>query len=285
MTRNSPAFAVIRLRGQTVDQRIPANPVSKSVIRLFALLSVWLIAFACRADGDPPSKNSLQIAAFGCEITPPVEKPIGLGFIPVPRAVEHPLLAKGVILKQSGGTYVLCAIDWMEVHNASNDFLREQIAAAAGTTASCVAVHCLHQHTAPAIDSSAQRIQLTEDDPRRLATMAYERSTAEKIASAIQEALKHTQPVTHIGTSRAKVDRVASSRRIEQNDGTILARLSSTKDPVLQAAPEGLIDPWLRTLSFYRNEKPLVQIHYYATHPQSFYGDARISYDTVGIAS
>jgi hypothetical protein len=238
----------------------------------------------CSADAAAPDLSHLHIATFQCDITPPINQPIGLGFIPLPKTVEHPLMAKGVVLKDAGGIYVLCAIDWMEVHNDSYDFLREQIALAADTTISRVAVHCLHQHTAPAIDSTAQRIQLAEDDPRRVATFAYERETARRLAMEIQQALKQTDPVTEIGTSMAKVDRVASNRRIEQEDGTITQRSSSTTDPALQAASEGVIDPWLRTLSFLRDGKPLAQIHYYATHPQSFYGDGRLSYDTVGMA-
>ncbi len=249
------------------------------------LFSALIIASTISGSAaEPLDEIALQIGTFECNITPPLDEPIGMGFIDTPKTVEHPLLAKGVLLKDSGGMYVLCAIDWMEVHNDSYDFLREKIATAAGTTTSRVAVHCLHQHTAPAIDSTAQRIQLPRDDPRRVASLAYERDSARKIASAIQQALKRMRPVTHIGTSKAKVDRVASNRRVEQSDGTLLTRSSSTTDPVLQAAPEGVIDPWLRTLSFCRDKKPIAQIHYYATHPQSFYGDARISYDTVGIA-
>ncbi len=45
-----------------------------------------------------------------------------------------------------------------------------------------------------------------------------------------------------------------------------------------------MIDPWLRTLTFFNGDQRLVQLHYYATHPQTFYGDARISWDSVGIA-
>ena len=90
--------------------------------------------------------------------------------------------------------------------------------------------------------------------------------------------------VTHIGTGRAKVERVASNRRVVQADGSIRGRYSSTKDPALQAAPEGLIDPWLRTISFHDDATPLAELHYYATHPQSFYGDGRVTYDVPGIA-
>jgi hypothetical protein len=60
--------------------------------------------------------------------------------------------------------------------------------------------------------------------------------------------------------------------------------MSHCKDPKMQAAPEGLIDPWLRTITFLGDDKPLVQMHYYASHPQSYYGDGRVTYDFPGIA-
>ena len=64
----------------------------------------------------------------------------------------------------------------------------------------------------------------------------------------------------------------------------MLVRGSATRDPKLHEAPEGLIDPWLRTVTFFDAERPMVQLHYYATHPMSFYGDARISWDVPGLA-
>jgi hypothetical protein len=45
-----------------------------------------------------------------------------------------------------------------------------------------------------------------------------------------------------------------------------------------------LIDPMLKTITFAAGEKPVARLHYYATHPQSFYGDPRVSYDFPGIA-
>jgi hypothetical protein len=47
---------------------------------------------------------------------------------------------------------------------------------------------------------------------------------------------------------------------------------------------EGTIDPMVKTITLARGEKPLVRMHYYATHPQSFYGDPRTCYDVPGFA-
>ena len=49
-------------------------------------------------------------------------------------------------------------------------------------------------------------------------------------------------------------------------------------------APEGAVDPWLKTITLARGHKALVRLHYYATHPQTFCCDGRASSDFVGIA-
>lgn len=55
-------------------------------------------------------------------------------------------------------------------------------------------------------------------------------------------------------------------------------------DPDLRAEPEGRIDPMLKTITLAQDDKPLARIHFYTTHPQSFYGDARVCYDVPGFA-
>jgi hypothetical protein len=61
-------------------------------------------------------------------------------------------------------------------------------------------------------------------------------------------------------------------------------RGSSCKDAKLRALPEGLIDPWLRTVVFYDKDTKVAACHYYATHPMSYYGDGRVSSDFAGLA-
>ena len=42
--------------------------------------------------------------------------------------------------------------------------------------------------------------------------------------------------------------------------------------------------PQVRVLSFWNGDQPLVVLSYYATHPQSYYGQGGVSYDFVGMA-
>jgi len=247
------------------------------------MIVVLSTATSTMADDDTDRASGLYAATFSVDVTPPLGQPIGLGFIPILQTVEHPLLARGILLRDSNTTCAICTVDWMEVHNESYDFLRQQIAEAAGIDESHVALHCLHQHTAPAIGMAAQRLQLEETDPRRIASAEYLLSVAEKIEKAIQHSCNHWQPVTHLATGRAKVEHVASSRRLELADGTIQGRSSSTQDEKLHAMEEGRIDPWVRTVSLENPEGAVAQLHYYASHPQSYYGDGRASSDVPGI--
>jgi hypothetical protein len=73
---------------------------------------------------------------------------------------------------------------------------------------------------------------------------------------------------THFGFGQAKVDQVASIRRILGPDGRVrFTHTSATKNPDARAEPEGLIDPWLKTLRFWNGGQPLAALHSSATHP------------------
>jgi hypothetical protein len=104
------------------------------------------------------------------------------------------------------------------------------------------------------------------------------------LAAAVGESLARLEPFDSVGIGRGKVDRVASTRRIPIENGKVRSRMSSCTDPELRAMTEGRIDPMLKTVTLARGDKPLVRLHYYSTHPQSFYGDPRACSDVPGFA-
>lgn len=253
-------------------------------MRDLIVASAFIVVSLLQSQPETQGTDGLRISTFSADITPPLGQPVGLGFIPILEKAEHPLLARGIMLQDAGTSCVICTLDWMEVHNESYDFLREQIGEAAGVDASNVALQCLHQHTAPAISTAAQQLQLDETNPRRVATAEYLLNVSRNIATAIHRSQSNWQAVTHIGTGKAIVERVASNRRIERPDGSIQGRGSNTGSSAqLRELPEGLIDPWVRTVSLENSNGAVAQLHYYASHPQSFYGDGRASYDVPGI--
>jgi hypothetical protein len=81
------------------------------------------------------------------------------------------------------------------------------------------------------------------------------------------------------------VEKVASNRRAVVDGRVTFDRGSSSADvPALASAPEGEIDPALKTLSFWEGDSPLLCVHSYAVHPMSYYGTGGISADFVGLA-
>ena len=242
-----------------------------------------LAAGVCAATLTRAEENNRRIATFACDVTPPLGTPIYSSLKPL-ADIEHPLLAKGVIIEDAGGRSVLCAVDYCEFCNGVYDLYRRRVAEAAGTTLDRVAVQTVHQHTAPLVDSDAIRLLEQVDQPPVHPSIASFEDPAAVIAASVQDALGRLQPFDRVGTSQARVERVASNRRVSIGDGKVGFRASSCKDPDFIAKPEGLIDPFLKTVTFAQGDRPLVRLHYYATHPQSFYGDPRASYDFVGMA-
>jgi hypothetical protein len=85
---------------------------------------------------------------------------------------------------------------------------------------------------------------------------------------------------------QARVDGVASNRRVVYPDGRVTFDRGSRSgaEAFHRDHPEGLIDPLLKTLSFWNGDKPLLALHAYATHPMSHYGQGEVSSDFVGLA-
>lgn len=160
------------------------------------------------------------------------------------------------MLSDGKTTVVLCALDRCRIHNESYGLFRRRIAAAAGIPESNVAVQCLHQHDAPVADTGAQTLLEREPGAARHLDLAYLEKAAEDVARAARAALPKLRPFTHVGRGKAKVEKVASTRRIPTGDGKIRVRSSMTKDPSLHAAPEGKIDPWIRTFSRRGSARP-----------------------------
>jgi hypothetical protein len=238
-------------------------------------LAVW---FAGSALAGP-----LRVVTFRCDVTPGP----GEGLVWTARLVkvEEPLLAKGIVLEDGASRYVLCAMDWCLLCNDSELAFREALAQAAGTDPTRVAIQCIHQHAAPYADEAAHR--LLDAAPSSLPHLSTEflASVQARLAEAAHEAVGRLEPVDRVGAGQAKAERIASARRLRDEQGHPITRWSgSGKDPKMAQAPEGPIDPWLKTITLARGDKPLVRLHYYATHPQTFCCDGRASADFVGRA-
>lgn len=227
--------------------------------------------------------QTLRLATFDLDVTPAVGSI--MAYDPVVRVAELGLRCRGVALLGAGEPIVLCAVDWIGIGNEANDAFRESLALAAGTAAHRVAVHTLHQHDAPAFDLGAERILKEAGLPPGRWESSFARDAMQRAAAALRASLTNAQPVTHVGFGSAKVEQVASNRRIMGPDGRVRAvRYTATADPALRAEPEGVIDPDVDLVSFWNGAQPIAVLSYYACHPQSYYRTGVPTTDFPGIA-
>jgi hypothetical protein len=229
-----------------------------------------------------------RIARFSADVTIPLGHRC-MGLLPTKsKEIVDPLQAHGFVLTGEGDfdPVVLVAVDWCEIRNEAYDRWRSVIAKAVGTSIERVLVSSLHQHDAPVSDIGAQNLLDRAGLTGELFDFAFHEECVQRVALVAKNSLSESQPVTHIGTGQAKVEKVASNRRVVLEDGRVsYGRGSSSGRSKFHAnAPDGLIDPYLKTLSFWNGDTELAALHSYATHPMSYYGRGGVTYDFVGMA-
>lgn len=229
-----------------------------------------------------PAADSIRLGVFDLDATPPIGSP--LAYTTHKEKVAS-LRMKGIVLVGDERPIVLVAADWIGIGNQAHDRFREVIADAVGTDPERVAVHSLHQHDAPFVDFGTEELLAAHGLGGRRFNVAWVNSFLNDVAGAARQAAENTRAVTHIGLGRAKVNKVASNRRILGPDGKVKhVRYTATADPEIRAYPEGLIDPELKSISFYDGDELLAVVTYYATHPQSYYRLDKAHPDFPGMA-
>jgi hypothetical protein len=231
----------------------------------------------------PVPTVALRLATFDVDATPPVGSMLAYDL-----ATNHwdlGLRARGVVLLGAGEPIVLCAVDWIGIANEGHDRFCAALARAAATSPHRVAVHTLHQHDAPDCDFSAERILQEAGLAPQQFEGRFQRQLLADLEKAVRDSLARARPVTHLGLGEARVDRVASNRRILGPDGKARAtRWTASKDAAIRAEPEGVIDPIVSLVSFWEGEQPMAVLSYYATHPQSYYRTGVPNPDFPGLA-
>jgi len=229
--------------------------------------------------------GDLRLSRFRFDVTPPKGHSLCGGWIKPVVGVDDPLEAIGYVLMGAGKPIVVCAVDWTGLLNSAHIRWRQALADAAKTTIDRVAVQCVHQHNAPFACLDAEKIILEQGDLPHIVELDFFARCLDAARDAVTQSLKKATPVTHVAHGEARVEKVASNRRIIGLGGKLISqRGSASRKPDHHRFPEGLIDPMLKTVAFYNGEKKLVASHYYACHPMSYYGDGMVSADFCGLA-
>jgi hypothetical protein len=235
---------------------------------------------------DDAEAADYRLAIFSADVTIPLGHRC-MGVLPTKsRRIVDPLYAHGFVLLGPDKPIVLAAVDWCEIRNAAYDQWRDALAEAAGTTRQRVLVCSLHQHDAPVTDGGAAGLLEQVGLKGELYDETFHDNTVRRVAQALRDSLEGATPITHLGLGQARVERVASNRRVVDAGGRVSFGRGSRSgaSQFHREAPEGLIDPFLKTLSFWHDEDPVLALHAYATHPMSYYGRGEVSSDFVGLA-
>jgi hypothetical protein len=143
----------------------------------------------------------------------------------------------------------------------------------------------VHQHDAPIADLEAQRILERNEAAGSICDLNFHERAVQNVSKALKDGLRSPRKISHIGIGQAKVEKVASNRRYLGPDGKVaFGRTSATRELWAREQPEGIIDPYLKTLSFWDDDQPVLALNCYATHPMSYYGKGDVSSDFVGLA-
>jgi len=237
------------------------------------------------AVADAREKTNVSIATFSADVTPPFGHALFASHIRPAESIGDPLFAKGLVLKSGELNVVLVSVDWLEIRNDAYDRWRTVLAEAAITTRDRVLLTSVHQHDTPLADLAAERILNERGVQGKLIDLDFHEACVQRVAKSLRESLDSKRAVTHFGVGQAKVERVASNRRYLDPDGTPRhGRMSRMPRGYATDQPDGTIDPWLKTLSFWDGDTPLVALSAYATHPMSSYGGGQVSTDFPGLA-
>lgn len=254
-----------------------------SMAGLFLVLG-YLLAPVNAGDAPAASTVDARLAVFTAEVTVPLGHGMMGGAWRATR-IADPLEAHGLVLLGAGRPVVFVAVDWCEIRNDALARWQSVLASAADTNPERVMVSAVHQHDAPVADLEAERILRARGLAGTVCDLEFHETAVQRVAESLRQSLPSARRITHLGLGSAQVERIASNRRYLLPDGSVrFDRTSSTRDPVARAAPEHLVDPWLKTLSFWDHDTPLAAVSAYAVHPMSYYGQGEVSADFPGLA-
>ena len=204
------------------------------------------------------------IAGFSQKDISP-EKPIpgrlGLNHIIKP---HHPISAKAAAIENDGEIILLIVCEIVGLTRSENNSIRKLITQKTGIPRENIAITCTHTHASPWI------WDLQDYEARKLGFEVLDRNWMDKVieqtADAGAEASK-SMNLFSLKFGKAKTRDIVSNR-VEP-----VTRWSICADDEIRKAPAGIIDPFVRTVSFHDSEdNPVFIFSNLAVHPTAFGG-------------
>jgi hypothetical protein len=183
-------------------------------------------ALLSRETSAGTTTGPVRLASFQFDVTPPMGHALCGGWIKPAEHVDDALEAIGFVLLGAGAPIVICTVDWTGLLNEAHLAWRTALATAAGTTPDRVALHCVHQHNAPMVCPAADALVARQADLPRVYDPVFFQRCLQAAHAAVKAALPQARPVTHVAAAHARVERVASNRRMDRKaDGLSLIHI------------------------------------------------------------
>jgi hypothetical protein len=177
---------------------------------------------------------------------------------------------------------VIASADVLYFIFSAYDKMVAAIAEAAGTKKEHVFLTAIHQHDSVAmIDPDDNDCGVSQKLTPEYWNKCLQ-DTTEGIKKAIIDGFIEVQD---LAVSKVKINGLASNRRTYNDDNSIAMRYSMCSDTELKKRPEGVYDPYLRTIGFLGSDEQVIcALHYYASHPMAAYMRNMVSSDIPGVA-
>lgn len=266
---------------------IEAKGVTKDTLTMKLIFRIPLYcSFLFLLSGCGDRGAQFALSTFQADVTPPVGHMLFTGRFKTSTGIETPLEARGMVLQISGELpIVFCVVDWSEIRNETYDLWRDRLAEAAGSSRERIFVSTVHQHDTPLGDLGAERALRSLGSKHQVIDPVFHEDALTRVALALKDSIASAVAITHVSFGNGKVEKLASNRRYLSADGTpLFNRGSACKILSAQRAPEGEIDPYLKSIGFWSGDKEIAAYSVYSTHPMSYYGTRKTDYDFPGIA-
>lgn len=222
----------------------------------------------------------MKLTTFKLDVTPPIGSRLAYS---INNGVDSPIFIRGVLLDDGTTRAVIVSCDYIYIWGQAWLNWRQCIAAAADTEEEYVFLHSVHQHDSMGITTHVE----LDTSCFLLCDADYCEGTLKKLEKVVRQAAHGEWKVaTKLMTAERRMCGLASNRRIlDENGKCYTMRYSMCDNAEWRALPTGSIDPLLRTIAFANEEKrPLVALHFYASHPMAAYGRGLVSADVPGVA-
>ncbi len=240
--------------------------------------SLTLILSAVIAAAVPPSATpsaggaAVLEAGYGkADITPPLGTPCALGIDDDLVRVLDPIYVRAVFLRRGEDRALILAADLIALTPGDIAGLAAAVERESGVPAARTIVLVTHTHQTANTRWETAAVLERSGLADRFSSVAYRDLLTRGFVKAAAGAVRSAAPV-RVGYGEAKVERIASFRRVPTEPGKVMMR-PSRPSPDLREKPEGPVDPRVRVAVFRAGDGSAIGIANYGCHPSAAGGD------------